>query len=92
VRFSDYEQKLYVLAIEWDKHLIFWEKVTYLSMNIFLVEERKKMRIRVLHLWIPAAISYCIAMFMSFSREHVGALLFTALYMSLLICTKWAGD
>jgi hypothetical protein len=50
------------------------------------------MRIRIMHLWIPAAISYGIAISMSFIREPVGAGFFTALYMVLLVCTKWVSD
>jgi hypothetical protein len=50
------------------------------------------MGIRIIHLWIPSAISYCIAIFMSFIREPVGTVFFTALYMALLVCTKWVSD
>jgi len=48
------------------------------------------MRISVLHLWVPAAILYVLAIFMAFFQEPVLASLFTIGYLSLLICTKWA--
>jgi hypothetical protein len=50
------------------------------------------MRIRVIHLWIPAVISYGLTYFMALSKEHIEAIIFTVLYMSLLVCTKWAEE
>jgi hypothetical protein len=50
------------------------------------------MRIRVLHLWAPAAVFYVLAVFMAFFQEPVIASVFTIIYLSLLVCTKWAHD
>ncbi len=47
------------------------------------------MKIKVYHLWILAVISYILALIMSFSQIIVGTIVFSILYLSLLISTKW---
>jgi hypothetical protein len=50
------------------------------------------MRIRILHLWVPAAVLYVLAGFLAFFQEAAIASLLTIGYLSLLVGTKWASD
>jgi hypothetical protein len=50
------------------------------------------MKIRILHIWVPAVIFYVLAIFMAFFQEAIMAAVFTIVYMSLLVCAKWARD
>jgi len=48
------------------------------------------MRIRVIHLWTPSVISWVLAVLLSFSSKPLESVFFSVLYLTLLVCTKWA--
>jgi hypothetical protein len=50
------------------------------------------MRLKVIHLYVPAVISYIFALLSAFSREPIGAVIFSSLYLVLLASTKWVGE
>jgi hypothetical protein len=39
---------------------------------------------------MPAVVSYALAIVMGFAKEVLGSLIFSVLYLSLLVATKWA--
>ena len=50
------------------------------------------MRIKALHVWIPAAILYVLSFVMVIYEESVIAVLLAVGYLSLLACTRWTID
>ena len=48
------------------------------------------MKIRVLHVWVPAAVLYVLAIIMVSCQLPVMAAVLTTAYLSLLVCSKWA--
>ncbi|MEJ2241427.1 MAG: hypothetical protein P8Y18_04715 [Candidatus Bathyarchaeota archaeon] len=48
------------------------------------------MMLKVVHLWIPAIITYFFALILAFSGESIISTFLTSLYLVLLISTKWA--
>ena len=79
-------------AVIWHYVSFFGQKLLIFLRAFPFQNQVAGMKIKVLHLWAPAAILYVLAVFMAFFQEPVIASLFTIGYMSLLICTKWAID
>jgi hypothetical protein len=50
------------------------------------------MKIRIWHLWVPAAVLYVLAIIMAFWQLPVMAAVLTIAYLSLLVGAKWAHD
>ena len=47
------------------------------------------MKFTIIHLWILACVAYGAAILMAFEGSLVGSVLFTVLFLLLLICTRW---
>jgi hypothetical protein len=47
------------------------------------------MKLTIIHLWMLACVAYGIALFIGFQRRIIASILFTIIYLSLLIDTRW---
>ncbi|MEJ2240857.1 MAG: hypothetical protein P8Y18_01760 [Candidatus Bathyarchaeota archaeon] len=50
------------------------------------------MKLKVIHLWAAAVISYIFALLLAFIQELIGVAVFSSLYLFLLISTRWADE
>jgi hypothetical protein len=54
--------------------------------------EEQKMKLKVIHFWVPAFISFIFALLFAFSGEIIGTTIFTSVYLFLITSTKWANN
>jgi hypothetical protein len=60
-------------------------------MRVLQLEEQK-MKVKIIHLWVPAVISYIFSLFLAFSGEILGTAIVSTVYLVLIISTKWVND
>ena len=67
-----------------------FSKIVITTERLCLGNGEKNIKIKIIHIWILAVISYIFSLIMGFNNETLGALIFSILYICLLVSTKWA--